>query len=836
MPGKGEYARGKALRHGAPLVGTALMCALATTILVGGVFAGAAVVHPFVDSFGPGGVSSGEGFESIGGIGVDEATGAVYVFSSNSNGKLFKFGASGDPEDFGELGAPVIEGVLPTLGSPGENEVAVAPPSPPGGTSGDIYVAKGDAVAVFAPGGSKLGELASGEGEVCGVATNPEGDVFVGIYPSTIQEYTPSANPPTSLDLSGSSSAELSGACNVAADGQGHVYAAGLPSSGVGAVRLESLGAPTTVPVDPTASTIAVDTATDDLYADEGEAVVQYDAVGNLLGTFGGGRLSGSSGVGVDGQTGDVYVSTGSTGRVAIYGPEIETADVTAASVTGITATEATVTGTVDPNGSALSDCRFEYGTSFSYGLSQPCSGVVPGEESAHRVSATLTGLTSDQTYHFRLNATNGSGIAAQSEDATFGTLGPPRISEELPIWVEEGEAILRAQIDPSGYRTTYRFEWGATPAYGHQVPVEFEPSLAPGTGSVPVTAELKGLATGTEFHWRVVATNTSGTTYGVDRKFETLDSCGLPAQRCYELVSPPEKGPQGAVKVGPLTTNQLSMTSSEDGLKVMYPILGGLPNSSSGGEVKYLASRGPEEWSSVQISPGSSVTNPSGGVATPGQLRYMSPTLSCSIIESPVPLSPDVPALDREAGVTNIYVRSPGGTYSLISNLVPADPEFAQNGSYFVIAGASRDCGRVYFSSAYELIRGGSGLYEWDEGVLRDAGALPDGTSPTGLLGPWRRSSRDERDAAQFRQRGRVAFFLQRDERRRRRCRKPCHFPPRRREYGGHLAIADRDPGHGRALRSRRARWVSSAVRRQLRRGFRSVESRAGRTLRDAW
>jgi hypothetical protein len=740
MSGSGGYVGDRARRRGKPLAGLVLMSALAAAMLWSVVAVGradAAVVHPFIDSFGPAGVSSAEDFESIGGVGVDEATGAVYVFSSNSNGRLFKFDAAGEPSAFAELGTSVIDDVLPTLGGPGENEVAVAPPSSPGATAGDVYVAKGDGVAVYARGGAKLGELATGEGEVCGVATDPAGHLFVGIYPSTIKEYTPSENPPTSLDLSGTSNAELSGACNVAGDGDGHVFAVRLPFAGSGAVRLESLAAATASSVDPKASTIAVDPASDDLYADEGEAVAQYDAGGTLLGTFGGGRLAQSFGLGVNGQTGEVYVSTGLTGRIAIFGPGIKTADVTVGAATGVTATEATVSGTVAPNGSSLSDCRFEYGPSFSYGFSQPCSGVVPGDEGSHRVSATLTGLASDQTYHFRISATNGSGIAAHSEDATFPTLGPPRISEELPIWVEEGEAILRAQIDPSGFRTAYRFEWGTTRSYGHRAPVDFEPSLAPGSGPVPVTAEIMGLATGTEFHWRVVATNSSATTFGPDRKFETLDSCGLPAQRCYELVSPAEKGPQAAVKVGPLTTNQLSMTASEDGSKVMYPILGGLPNSSSGGEVKYLASRGPSEWTSVQISPEALVTNPSGGVATPGQLLYMSPSLSCSIIESPMPLAPDVPMLDREAGVTNIYLRSSAGNYSLISTLVPADPEFSRNGSYFVIAGASPDCSRVYFSSAYELIRGGSGLYEWDNGVLRDAGELPDGTSATGLLGP---------------------------------------------------------------------------------------------------
>lgn len=80
--------------------------------------------------------------------------------------------------------------------------------------------------------------------------------------------------------------------------------------------------------------------------------------------------------------------------------------------------------------------------------------------------------------------------------------------------------AVLNGSVNPNGLATTYRFEYGPTTAYGTSVPV---PNEAIGSGSEPVpVAQLAfGLQPGV-YHYRVVAQNAHGTTYGADRTFDT--------------------------------------------------------------------------------------------------------------------------------------------------------------------------------------------------------------------------------------------------------------------------------------------------------------------------
>ncbi len=92
-------------------------------------------------------------------------------------------------------------------------------------------------------------------------------------------------------------------------------------------------------------------------------------------------------------------------------------------SATNITDISATLTGTVNPNGLPTT-AWFEYGLTTNYGSTaavtlSPSNGVA-----AQVVSASLNGLTSGTTYHYRLKAFNSGGSGITS-DATF-TLAAP--------------------------------------------------------------------------------------------------------------------------------------------------------------------------------------------------------------------------------------------------------------------------------------------------------------------------------------------------------------------------------------------------------------------------
>jgi hypothetical protein len=92
-------------------------------------------------------------------------------------------------------------------------------------------------------------------------------------------------------------------------------------------------------------------------------------------------------------------------------------------SAKNITATTATLTGTVDPNHNAT-NYHFEYGRTTSYGSRTPDAAADPTKRS-QTVSQTVTGLAPSTTYHFRIVATT-TGFTTLGADKTFKTPAPP--------------------------------------------------------------------------------------------------------------------------------------------------------------------------------------------------------------------------------------------------------------------------------------------------------------------------------------------------------------------------------------------------------------------------
>jgi hypothetical protein len=180
----------------------------------------------------------------------------------------------------------------------------------------------------------------------------------------------------------------------------------------------------------------------------------------------------------------------------------------------------ATVTGTVDPAGSATT-FHVEYGTSSAYGLQTTERDAGSGSGAAS-VTASLSGLTSDTTYHYRVVATNADGVD-RGADRTLRTTGPP-----LPPTATTGTARnvtttgarLTASVRANGRATTYRFEYGTSTSYGKHTA---DASAGSGQSTASVGTTVGGLVPHTRYHYRVVATNAAGVTRGRDRTFTTL-------------------------------------------------------------------------------------------------------------------------------------------------------------------------------------------------------------------------------------------------------------------------------------------------------------------------
>ncbi|HSZ70739.1 MAG TPA: hypothetical protein VK756_10295 [Solirubrobacteraceae bacterium] len=187
-----------------------------------------------------------------------------------------------------------------------------------------------------------------------------------------------------------------------------------------------------------------------------------------------------------------------------------------------LTQTTATLNATVNPNGASVSSCKLEYGPSASYGSSVACSPAPGSGDSAVAVSAAVTGLSADTTYHFRVVATNAGGTS-EGSDQTFATLpdAPSVITKEVSS-VDQSAATLNATVNPNGAEvSSCEFEYGTTSSYGSSAPC----SSLPGSGAEPVavSAALHGLSANTTYHFRVVAKGTGGTSRGADASFKTL-------------------------------------------------------------------------------------------------------------------------------------------------------------------------------------------------------------------------------------------------------------------------------------------------------------------------
>lgn len=196
---------------------------------------------------------------------------------------------------------------------------------------------------------------------------------------------------------------------------------------------------------------------------------------------------------------------------------------VTVAAATGVGATSFTLSGTVDPRG-RVTTWQFEYGLTTSYGSLTPSLSAGSGTGPLD-VSATVSSVQPGQTYHFRLVATSDAGTT-RSADRSVQTSAAPRAVTGGASAVTPTRITFAGTVNPSGLATIWWFEFGTTAGYGSRTATR---SIAAGTADVATTVAVTSLRAGTLYHYRLVASNSAGTTSGAD---QTASTSGPPDAR----------------------------------------------------------------------------------------------------------------------------------------------------------------------------------------------------------------------------------------------------------------------------------------------------------------
>jgi hypothetical protein len=746
---------GSGARSGRLAVLLAALASITAMMALGSPGASAAGFHPFLETFGSAAQPS---FSNAKGIAIYQATGDVYVMDDGPPASIKRYNPDGTPDNFSALGSNVIDGaggadLTPEggLGFANASESQIAIDNSGGATDGNIYVTQSspNAINIFSSTGAYLGQLtaagATPFSEACGVAVDPAGAVYVGDYSSGIHKFVPAANPPLNADHTATFTTTTN-PCTLAA-GAGATAGFLFPAQNLGPISKidSSTGEVKYTVSEGSTKTVFVDPATGHLYAlqgSESRELNEFDAsaAGSATQVFSDALPNQSKGIAVRGSNGHVYVSRFGTDHLEVFGALGHSPDVAATPPSAISSTEATLNGIVNPEGVAITECKFEYWLVGEGGSpdSAPCEQAVPTDSSDHAVSAHIGGLAGlGARYRFRLLAKNAEASSA-SDLQSFG-IGATINGTTASRGIEE--ATLLGSIIPSGAATEYHFEWGTTSAYGNSTPTG---NLPAGEQALAVFAELSGLAPGTTYHFRLFASNGIGNTTSADQTFTT--SAGPPQfpQRGYEIAS---QYPTGGVPIVEGATEPPALQiASEDGNSLALTTPNPLPHSTLTQmpddpktlvESRNLFTRGSNGWQRTEVGVGG--PNWSADLQRVVVRTETQAPGSNFIFEDPR-MDPD----DRNKSI-DIYERQPDGKLTWISRdpRIPAGtPQTAAGvaelaGSVGSFA-MSADGRTVLFNSRRQLLDADTTpgapfrLYKWEDGQLSFIGMRPDGSVPS--------------------------------------------------------------------------------------------------------
>ncbi len=191
-----------------------------------------------------------------------------------------------------------------------------------------------------------------------------------------------------------------------------------------------------------------------------------------------------------------------------------------------IAPTSARLDGTVNPDRDTTT-VKFIYGTA-----SGVCPDTVAASQSpiygylASSVSATISGLTANKTYYYRVIASNPIGSAEGSE-VSFMTLqlpSAPTATTDSVSSIASTTAISYGTVNPNGDTTTVRFLYGIVSGTYYDSVIAAQSPLT-GYSSTHVTANLSGLTPGQTYYLRVSASSILSYERGSEISFTTVAS-----------------------------------------------------------------------------------------------------------------------------------------------------------------------------------------------------------------------------------------------------------------------------------------------------------------------
>jgi hypothetical protein len=664
--------------------------------------ASALTAHAFSFSFGSAGSGAGQLGAYPQSLAVNDATGDIYV-ADPENDRMDEFDSTGsfiaawgDDVD-ATTGANVCtaaSGDTCQAGTSGssagdfEDPGYVAVDNSNGPSAGDLYVAdqgddlitkfdpSGNVVTTWGSGGQLDGAAATGGPftGLAGIAVDMTGNLFA-YDPNTYNwfEFSQdgSADPTVNSETRGTDN--LGG---IGVDSDGNLY----KIIGAGNVEQFSASATDIGPVDNSSEDngFAIDPTNNDIYVTDGFNLDHYDGstlascvpAGNCPVAESITNPAGLRGVAINPTTGTVYAADIS-GEINVY---TEAVSATTTSAADVGTTSATLQGTVDPLGTPVTGCHFDiveaadYNSSasdpYSSGQRVACAQTPAqiGSGSAPvSITADASGLASGTTYEFRLVASDAR-ATANGPNQTFSTSPAAVITDPQAENLTATTGDLTANINPEGLDTTYQFQWGTSTSYTNDVPAA-PADLGSGTAPVTETAQLTGLTPNTTYHWRVIATDSNGTTTTADQTFvyETTGQT-LPDGRAYELVSPPQKN--GAL-VDPGGFRPVDIAADGSRIDYVTDQCFGDAGSCSVRETAiadpFLASRTSTGWESTALSPPASQYSTHlslGFSADAGTAMFSVPT--------PPDGEDDFDARQSDGGITDVGPSTPPSSGAL--------------------------------------------------------------------------------------------------------------------------------------------------------------------------